>query len=565
MEPVTGKLIAGNNEAFEIGGRLRARRISRVTLRNVVVCLALSLITAATWLPRRGPIDLHWDAGAYYLLGTAIAQGGEYRLLNEPGKLPTTLHPPFVPALVAVHQRILGTSELVPVGTALRFTTALFTVAYGVSIFVLLNAYVPWGYAFGAAVIGVLQAQFIYFSDSLYAETFYGVFTMLFFLCYTRSARSRWFVCCAVLAVLAYETRTAGIALLGAWTGDQLFRGPFRRFFTVALISALVVISWAAWIHAVERSPEYRNPAYEYQTAPYVYFNVSYAKNIFSFANPMAPDRGPLTARGLYRRVAGNIKRLPLAVGQALSAWEAPLIVALPLSLLAGAGLVLQFLRKQYVVPVYVALSLAAMCLTPFHPQFVRYLLPLYPLLALAVLLFLRSCFDSLGAHSRGIQRIGMPATAAAIACLIAVQEARSLRDMFGNRYHSASYVQNGKQLEYRLFYYEPVGKAFDEALDWVQLRADRESVVAATDPQWAYLRTGLRAVMPPVEADARKAQQLIDSVPVKYLIAETENAPPRSKPYYRYTAALTAGNPDRWKAVWTSSNGCIRVFERSP
>ena len=41
--------------------------------------------------------------------------------------------------------------------------------------------------------------------------------------------------------------------------------------------------------------------------------------------------------------------------------------------------------RKQYLMVLYVLLSLAALCLTPFEKQFVRYLIPLYPFFALAL------------------------------------------------------------------------------------------------------------------------------------------------------------------------------------
>ncbi len=48
----------------------------------------LSCVTVALWLPRQaGPIDLRWDGGVYYLLGTSLAEGRGYRLLNEPGEI----------------------------------------------------------------------------------------------------------------------------------------------------------------------------------------------------------------------------------------------------------------------------------------------------------------------------------------------------------------------------------------------------------------------------------------------------------------------------------------------
>ena len=70
------------------------------------------------------------------------------------------------------------------------------------------------------------------------------------------------------------------------------------------------------------------------------------------------------------------------------------IINAYPLVL---AGLLLQAARRELAVVLYVALSLAAMCATPFQKQFVRYLLPLYPLLALALFQLIASAM----AHAR--------------------------------------------------------------------------------------------------------------------------------------------------------------------
>ena len=81
----------------------------------------LLLIWLAVSIPRlNGPIDLRWDASAYYVLGTALAEGKGYRLLNEPGEIETVQYPPLVPLLVAVHQCLMGTSDFFEVGWRLR-------------------------------------------------------------------------------------------------------------------------------------------------------------------------------------------------------------------------------------------------------------------------------------------------------------------------------------------------------------------------------------------------------------------------------------------------------------
>ena len=354
--------------------------------KKALACLVVALVAAATWWPRsEGPIDLRWDAGAYYILGTSLARGEGYRMLSEPGSISSSLHPPLLPVLVAALQLSLGTSDHVVVGHALRLGIALASVGYAISIFLLLGAYLPRTYAFVAACLAVLPPQYVYFSDALYAETVFGLFTVLFFIFNRHRNSTACFLLSGLCAVLAYEARTAGIALLAAWVADCLLRKEFKRAGIVLMISAVPVLTWTGWIKAVESSPEYQRPSYAYQTAPYLYFNVSYARNMLELADPFTPELGPLTASILINRVRSNAKALPMSIGQAVSSWVASPRIALPLAFLVFVGMVLQMVRKQYLMILYVALSLAAVCLTPFEKQFVRYLIPLYPFFVLAM------------------------------------------------------------------------------------------------------------------------------------------------------------------------------------
>ena len=81
--------------------RLR-QAISRRWDFAVVLGLAIVL-----WLPRlSGPIDLRYDAGVYYLLGTSLAAGQGYRIPSEPGSPQALQYPPLLPAIVAVYQTL---------------------------------------------------------------------------------------------------------------------------------------------------------------------------------------------------------------------------------------------------------------------------------------------------------------------------------------------------------------------------------------------------------------------------------------------------------------------------
>ena len=113
-----------------------------------------------------------------------------------------------------------------------------------------------------------------------------------------------------VCAVLAYEARTAGIALLAAWVVDSLLHKESKRRRGRARPLLAPLVAWTGWIKAVESSPEYRHPAYAYQTEPYVYFNVSYARNPVD-AGPVVAGARPADAPRL--RPAGVAERQVLA------------------------------------------------------------------------------------------------------------------------------------------------------------------------------------------------------------------------------------------------------------
>jgi len=533
--------------------------------KKALACLVIALVAAGTWWPRiQGPIDLRWDGGAYYILGTSLAQGEGYRMLSEPGSIPSSLHPPLLPVLVAALQLSLGTSDHVVVGHALRLGIALASVGYAVSIFLLLGAYLPRTYAFVAACLAVLPPQYVYFSDAFYAETLFALFTVLFFIFNRHRTSTACFLLSGLCAVLAYEARTAGIALLAAWVADCLFRKEFKRAGIAILISAVPVLTWTGWIKAVESSAEYQRPSYAYQTAPYLYFNVSYAKNMFQLADPFSPELGPFTASTLIKRVRSNVAALPMNIGQAVSNWAASPRIALPLALLVFAGMVLQMVRKQYLIIFYLTLSLAAVCLTPFEKQYVRYLIPLYPFFALALFqvlaLFVREPRISatlLPTFSRSI-------LVTTVVVVMSWQAFAGVRSLYSLNHDDVAYEQAGRDVKYKLFHYAPLGTAFDEGLEWLKGNSQSMDMIAATDPQWTYLRTGRKAVLPPFELNGEKAQHLIDTVPVKYLIAETKPQRLGLGAYYRFTSALLRENPLHWDLVWSSSDRSMVIYRRT-
>jgi len=120
-------------------------------------------------------------------------------------------------------------------------------------------------------------------------------------------------------------------------------------------------------------------------------------------------------------------------------------------------------------------------------------------------------------------------------------------RELHPKHHQQVSYVRNGRQVSYRLFYYGSGAVGLDAALDWLDGRAGPDDVLVTSDPQWAYLRTGpascaaaLRARGPRrPAADRQRARQVPDRVD-------------RPDGYKRFTEQLLAANPQAWRQVWT-------------
>jgi hypothetical protein len=253
-----------------------------------------------------------------------------------------------------------------------------------------------------------------------------------------------------------------------------------------------------------------------------------------------------------------NLKILPHNIGQAVSGWWTPRSIAIPLGVLISAGLLLLLVRREAALVVYVALSLAAICATPFHTQFPRYLLPLYPFLALALFEFLAWLTERVRLRWPAMPRALATVIPWTMLAVVGYQASIQALELYTKHYYPVSYIQHGRPVSHRLFYYGPAGAGVDAALDWLAGHAAASDVIATADPQWAYLRTGRRAVLPPFVLEGREAQRLMDSVPVNYLITSTD-----PDGYKRFTEPLLAADSTAWRRVWIGPNGVVVIYER--
>jgi hypothetical protein len=211
---------------------------------------------------------------------------------------------------------------------------------------------------------------------------------------------------------------------------------------------------------------------------------------------------------------------------------------------------VLQLLRGQTLVPLYILIYGAALCLTPFPGQYLRYLMPVAPLLALSAIVFL----SHLGPRSRPAPerswiRTNLPWVVLGPALLIQVITTALV---YGREHQTIEYVDGaGARVSYRLFFYGGSQRDFDDVVGYVQAHAEPHDVVAAGTPHWIHLRTGLKTVMPPFEADTARAQAMLDTVPVRYLVVGKDVVGSE-----RYTKPLVRQFEHRWKRVYSTPTG---------
>jgi hypothetical protein len=549
-----------------------------------LIVLTLIVIAVASWLPRfHGPLDLRWDGATYYILGTSLAEGKGYRLLNEPGDIEAVQYPPLLPMIVAAHQWLLGTNDPMIVGHWLRISFFLMFTIFVVASYALLEQLLPIPYAFVAVVISVLNPYSTFISDLLFPELPFALASVLFVLCNRKTASRTHSLLTGVLAIAVYLLRTVGVALLLAWVSESLLRRDFKRAAFRCVVAALPIIGWQAYIAHVQASTSYAHPSYPYQRADYMFYNVSYASNL-SLRDPFRPELGKASRADMLRRVLGNMTRIPRSLGEAISAdrgmWRR-LLDGLPvaeyfrsgpsayavatwlLSILGAliiGGLAIQLARRQWVTALYVIAYVGIVSVTPWPAQWIRYCWPLTPFLLLALLQCCLALRESLSSVLPSPVSRVVACFPAALLCVLLLVESLTIRDMYRRtRGDVVSLDGQGRSVHFKLFSYDQAYRELDEALTWLKARARADDIIAAAMPHWAHLVTHAKTVMPPLESDPATTQALLDAVPVRYVIMDTTNI----EIGRMQTARAIGASPPRWEEIYSGHGGQVSIYER--
>jgi hypothetical protein len=514
---------------------------------NFALVAALAVVL---WLPRLGgPIDLRWDAGVYYVLGTSLATGQGYRILSEPGSPKALQYPPLLPGAVALVERALGSTNPDVVAPWLRKLYCLLFIAYAVSTLALARRYLPVSLAVAAAALVLLQVNTLFLSDLLFTELPFALISVIFVLVaggqvmesrpWVREALS------FLIAAAGFLLRTAGLALLVAWIAEAMVRRRWKLVLTRAALSLVPLFAWQAYVAHVRGSYEYAHPAYEYQRAPYQFYNVSYAENVGT-ADLDHPGSRRTHTEAFVSRIKSNALHLLKGLGEAVSTSEGywrqclslaqqkligrqfiPLsIVLIPIafySLLVLGGIAWLLRCGAWLMFLVIIVSLGLICTTPWPGQFQRYLMPVTPFLVIAAVLAVSQLFSltlpSLSGRSSHVARQILIGGAVLLPLLVETFTASEIFRL--RKQQGAAFVAGRGPVGPHFFYHELLWRGWEEAVAWIDKHSAPDSIIATPASHLCYLRTGRHAVSPPIEADPSRASNLLKSVPVSYVIVD--------------------------------------------
>jgi hypothetical protein len=436
-------------------------------------------------------------------------------------------------------------------------------------------------FAVAAVAFTLLQPNTIYLSDLLYTEIPFALITVVFVLVAVERPFSPANGCSRpaagqgseedgpqgrgyrawrpwireavsfMVAAAGFLLRTLGIALLAAWVLEAVVRRRWRLALARALLAILPIIAWQAYVVRVSHSYEYMHPAYAYQRAPYQAWNVTYAESLRWLMNSSHRDSRHMRPMSLTKRLQENTRRLIESTGEAIS--PTGVVPAFVLLALAVVGLAMLVRRRAWMMVFIVLTSLAIIWPWPWPDQFYRFLLPLSPFLLIGIAM----AFDALWAVISALPVHPVIAAFARAAltvpvALALIPQVSSVQKLFRHRaVEGASYVPGRGDVGPHFFYYSKVLRARDVEIAWIQSHSNPNAIVAMHWPQICYLRTGRRAVLPPEERNQDRVRELLESVPISYVILELRDWMP----------AVEKDNR-RWRLV--ESIDQVKLYERT-
>jgi hypothetical protein len=508
------------------------------TTRCVASAIAIASSLLAYSLTGERAIGLH-DEGLYLATARALADSGEYRLINLPSAPPQTKYPPAYPAALALTGRALGV-------TGMHVRPLKIVNAVSLLVIVVCAAELARRLTGGSAVASLAAALLTGSSQGLVTHVdvicsdlmFIGV--LLGALLVAEGARRPAAGSAAgILLGLAIVTRTIGATALVGTAITPLGRGrQMRVVIGPGLIVALGWVLWCRWSRAA--------------VGPLEQYYVVYERFVW-----MDAVSAPAFA---WRVVSANASQYLQALPWALGAPEG--VTALALA--AGAALGAWRVRRHVLLGTIAGVGVCyALVLLAYPAVFPRYLLPVIPV---AYALVASGLAPQPEHRNRSLAAL-VSATFCALLLTANIAELRQFAAQPGNRIHTGF----GRYL--------PFGESgFLQTAEWIRGHTPVDARLGSANDTAYFTLTGRRGVRPwphepesynpayghAPEAPAVDVPTALERIGVHYVIVDPYLSDAEGAHAARYTETILHAPGRCWQLVFTSDDGLHRIYQQS-
>jgi len=228
------------------------------------------------------------------------------------------------------------------------------------------------------------------------------------------------------------------------------------------------------------------------------------------------------------------------------------------LTALVLAGVVMLGRSGSWLMVFILGVSVVLVWTTPWPAQFTRYLMPLGPFLSIPVVLAL-SKIESVGRKWRAKAMPTRVVVAVVVVVTFAVEAYPSIKMFRFRASKEGVTIEPPGKAPSRFFAHDSYWQAWERSVNWLGQQGSPKAIVASSAPHWLYLRTGLRAVLPPMDPDPASAKRLLEAVPVSYVIIDQLEFLDISR---RYALPAMNGDPAKWHVVKTF--GDTKIYEHA-
>ena len=466
------------------------------------------------------------DNAGYLILGEALRSGEGYRDLYLPGAPLHAKYPPVLPSLLAV-MGWLGSVQLFKLGMlACTSATVWLTARLGRDL-------IGPGPALIAAGLLAVNPTLLEYGHYILSEAPFVLFVVLSLWAADRDDRVGATVAVGA-AVLAFGTRTAGLAVLLALPLTWGLRKRVRRAAGAAGAAVAAMLAWGV---------------YQSRAAP---TQASYLEELL-LVDPYDPAAGAVGAAGLVARAAGNLwAYASRVIPQTLFGTDGPaagltLLAGLAIGLVALLGWARRSKEGLGAAEAFFLLYGGLIAIWPAVWTDRRFLLPALPVL----LLFLFDLVSNVAPRlPEGIRRFAP----VAVGLVLAVPGLAWTLERVPDRVECVALYRSGAPCD------PPAQASLYRAAEWARENTPSDAIVVNRKPRlfWWYSRR--QGDLYPYSADPGVVMRAIDGMGADYVVVDQVSGTTA-----RFLVPAIQAVQQRFELVYEGGNPTTYLFRLRP